>query len=131
MPSYEKNKSSGLWSVRFRETNAENGMTSNKRLSGFKTKKEAQYGYEDYVAEQKRAAEQKKELTPPTPGDISFKLLAEEYLAFKKTRLKPTSFYDVEKKITTKMVPYFGDKRVRDITPKMIIDWQNSLAEYS
>ena len=56
MPSYEKNKKSGLWSVRFREASPENGTTVNKRLSGFKTKKEAQYGYEDYVAEQKRSA---------------------------------------------------------------------------
>ena len=131
MPSYEKSKSSGLWSVRFREVNTENGNTTNKRLSGFKTKREAQFGYEDYVAEQKRREERKKELTPPVPGDISFSLLIEEYLAFKKTRLKPTSFYDVEKKITTKIAPYFGDKRVRDITPKMIIDWQNTLDGYS
>ncbi len=131
MPSFEKNKSSGLWSVRFREVDAENGKTANKRLSGFKTKKDAQYGYEDYVAEQKRAAERKKELTPPEPGDISFNVLAEEYLAFKKTRLKETSFYDVEKKITTKIVPFFGGKRMRDITPKIIIDWQNTLSEYS
>lgn len=131
MPSYEKSKASRLWSVRFREVDAENGRTANKRLSGFKTKKDAQYGYEDYVAEQKRAEERKKELTPPEPGDISFNVLAEEYLAFKKTRLKETSFYDVEKKITTKIVPFFGGKRMRDITPKIIIDWQNTLSEYS
>lgn len=131
MPSFEKNKSSGLWSVRFREVDAENGKMSNKRLSGFKTKRDAQYGYEDYVAEQKRLLERKKELTPPAPGDINFNVLAEEYLAFKKTRLKETSFYDVEKKITTKIIPFLGDKRVRDITPKIIIDWQNTLSEYS
>lgn len=38
MPSYEKNKSSGLWSARFREIDA-NGIAHQKRLSGFKTKK--------------------------------------------------------------------------------------------
>ena len=131
MPSYEKNKKSGLWSVRFREASPENGTTVNKRLSGFKTKKEAQYGYEDYVAEQKRAEERKKELTPPDPGDISFDLLVEEYIAFKKTRLKETSFYDVQKKICTKIAPFFKGMRVRDITPKIVIDWQNTLSEYS
>ena len=57
MPSYEKSKSSGLWSVRFREVSPQDGKTTNKRLSGFKTKKDAQYGYEDYVAAKKAAAE--------------------------------------------------------------------------
>ena len=57
MPSYEKSKSSGLWSVRFREVSPQDGKTTNKRLSGFKTKTDAQYGYEDYVAAKKAAAE--------------------------------------------------------------------------
>lgn len=48
MPSYEKSKASGLWSCRFREVNSL-GETHQKRLSGFKTKKEAQYAYEDYI----------------------------------------------------------------------------------
>ena len=59
MPSYEKSKSSGLWSVRFREVSPQNGKTANKRLSGFKTKKDAQYGYEDYVAAKKAAEDAK------------------------------------------------------------------------
>ncbi|MBR2474801.1 MAG: Arm DNA-binding domain-containing protein [Clostridia bacterium] len=48
MPSYEKNKSSGLWSCRFREKD-ENDVNHQKRLSGFSTKREAQYAYEDYI----------------------------------------------------------------------------------
>lgn len=54
MSSYEKNKSSGLWSVRFRESTPGEGI-HNKRLSGFKTKREAQYGYEDYISERQKA----------------------------------------------------------------------------
>ena len=63
MPSYEKNKSSGLWSVRFRETI--NYETHQKRLSGFKTKKEAQYGYEDYIKNQQGN-------NNPVNSDLSF-----------------------------------------------------------
>ena len=66
MPSYEKNKSSGLWSCRFREPD-ENGITHQRRLSGFHTKREAQYGYEDYIKQRKRSARNKPDwlLLPP------------------------------------------------------------------
>ena len=40
MPSYEQNKESKLWSVRFREI-GDDGMQHQKRLSGFKTKRAA------------------------------------------------------------------------------------------
>ena len=64
MPSYEQNKQSKLWSVRFREIDS-TGETHQKRLSGFPTKKAAQYGYQDYLAkkaeEEAKAAEQAKE----------------------------------------------------------------------
>lgn len=130
MPSYEKSKASGLWSVRFRET-TEDGRISNKRLSGFKTKKDAQYGYEDYVAAQKGAAQNKKEITPPTPADMPFSALVAEYLQFKKSRIKEVSYYDVEKKVSTKIAPFFGDTPLRDVTPAMILQWQNTLEGYS
>lgn len=57
MPSYEKSKASGLWSCRFQEV-GNDGLTHQKRLSGFKTKKDAQYAYEDYIKEEeeRRAA---------------------------------------------------------------------------
>ena len=69
MPSYEKSKASGLWSCRFREVNSL-GETHQKRLSGFKTKKEAQYAYEDYIKgeeareAEKTAAEEEKKTAP-------------------------------------------------------------------
>ena len=132
MPSYEKNKSSGLWSVRFREVSPQNGKTTNKRLSGFKTKKDAQYGYEDYIAAQKAVAEQAPPKEPTaTPSDMPFSALVAEYLQFKKARIKEASFYDVEKKIGTKIAPFFGDKPLKEITPAMILQWQNTLGEYS
>lgn len=122
MPSYEKNKSSGLWSVRFRETNAENGMTSNKRLSGFKTKKEAQYGYEDYIKERKNAP---KAITAPaiSPDTMLFDELLAHYLQFTKNRVKESSFIDICGKVNNSLLPYFTGKKLSEITAKNISDW--------
>ena len=125
MPSYEKNKSSGLWSVRFRETSTTDGTTHQKRLSGFKTKKDAQYGYEDYITEQKRADEENKRLKAieSTPKEMLFDDLVMDYLAFTKKRVKESSYYDIESKIKNRLLPFFAGKTVQSITPKMISDW--------
>lgn len=132
MPSYEKRQPSGLWSVRFREVDPGTGQTSNKRLSGFKTKREAQYAYEDYVAAQKSAAEATAPPEPTAdPTAITFAALAEQYLQFKKSRIKESSYYDVEKKIGTKILPFFGGLMLKEITPSKVIEWQNSLSAYS
>lgn len=125
MPSYEKNKSSGLWSCRFREAD-EYGVPHQKRLSGFKTKKEAQYGYEDYIKirdeeKAKRAAEQSE--AAPDPCDMLFDDLLRDYIAFTKNRVKESTFYDLQSKIRNRLEPYFAGKRIRDITPKTISDW--------
>jgi integrase len=132
MPSYEKNKSSGLWSVRFREVSSQDGKTKNKRLSGFKTKKDAQYGYEDYVAARKSATEAPKPKEQAIdPTDMFFDRLADQYLQFKKNRIKESSYYDVEKKISTKILPFFEKMTLKEITPSKVIEWQNSLSGYS
>lgn len=132
MPSYEKNKSSGLWSVRFREVSPQDGKTTNKRLSGFKTKREAQYGYEDYVAAQKAAAEATTQAEPTAdPSAMTFAALLEEYIRYKKPRIKETSFYDIEKKLTLRILPFFAEMQMKDITPLTILEWQNTLSEYS
>lgn len=132
MPSYEKNKASGLWSCRFREKD-ENGISHNKRLSGFATKREAQYGYEDYIktAEERENARIKAEKANKSESDsMLFEDLAASYLAFTKKRVKESSYYDIESKMRTKMIPYFIGKRMCDIKPKMISDWIENV-EYS
>lgn len=130
MPSYEKNKSSGLWSVRFRETSAADGTTHQKRLSGFKTKKDAQYGYEDYISEQKRAEEENKRLTD-VPQELTFDTLTQLFLEYEKTRIKESSYYDLTKKIANKITPFFKNMKVTEITPAKVLQWQQSLSKYS
>lgn len=132
MPSYEKNKKSGLWSVRFREVSAD-GLTHQKRLSGYKTKKDAQYGYEDYVTEQKRLKEEtiKEDPAPTSPGDMDFDTLLELFLQFKRSRIKDSSYYDLTMKIHDKIKPFFTGKTINQITPDVVLDWQNKLGDYS
>lgn len=124
MPSYEKRQPSGLWSVRFREIDPSTGETSNKRLSGFKTKRDAQYAYEDYVTAQKTAAEA---ISAPTaarsPDEMLFDDLLEEYLSFTKGRVKESSYLDICSKINNAMLPYFTGKKMNEITAKSISDW--------
>jgi integrase len=132
MPSYEKNKSSGLWSCRFRETD-DNGVTHQKRLSGFTTKREAQFGYEDYLANAKALQNAKKadqQIKDAEPDEMFFDDLIAQYLAFTKKRVKESSFYDIESKVRNRLAPYFSGKRMGEITPKMVSDWIENI-EYA
>ena len=131
MPSYEKNKSSGLWSVRFREDTEEG--TKQRRISGFKTKKEAQYGYEDYVTERQKKLEEsaQNKIIEQSPNDMSFDYLVQAYLKFKESRIKNTSYYDTVKKINKRILPFFTTMKIKEIAPAKIIEWQNTISEFS
>jgi len=126
MPSYEKSKASGLWSVRFRERSEIDGTTKNKRLSGYKTKKDAQYAYEDYIKEKDERIKKERELAEMAksrPDDILFDVLLDDYMHFEKSRIKESTFYDMQSKVRNRLIPYFKGKRMSEITPKMITDW--------
>ena len=132
MPSYEKNKASGLWSCRFRETK-EDGTTHQKRLSGYKTKRDAQFGYEDYIKQADELRKQRQieaQATAPDPNQISFDELLESYLAFTKNRTKESSYYSTLSNVNNRLRPYFTGKKIKEITPKMISDWIEKL-DYS
>ncbi|MBQ8345151.1 MAG: site-specific integrase [Clostridia bacterium] len=131
MPSYEKNKSSGLWSCRFREPD-ENGITHQRRLSGFHTKREAQYGYEDYIKQKEalRKEQARLALAAADPGSMLFDDLLDQYMDFTKHRVKESSYYDIESKVNHRLRPFFKGKRMGEITPKMISDWIEHL-DYS
>lgn len=139
MPSYQKSPASGLWSVRFREVQAD-GATKIRRLSKhpltgekFRTKKAAQYGYADYLAE-KAAAEAAKPsggtLTPPK-NKTPLTALYRSFLAYKKQRTKPSTVYTVQKNIESQILPFFGGMDVEDITPALILDWLGTLSGLS
>lgn len=133
MPSYEKSKASGLWSCRFREVN-EAGETHQKRLSGYKTKKDAQYAYEEYIkGEEEREAAKKaaEEAKKRAPDEMTFGEVYALFIDFKRQRVKPSTLYDMTKKVEDKIIPFFGDLKISKITPATVLEWQNSLGEFS
>lgn len=123
MASYEQNKNSKLWSVRFREDTPDG--VKNKRLSGFKTKKEAQTGYIKYVNE-------KPKIAASVPSEeLLFADLIRRYLEHTKARIKASSYYDIESKISKHIMPYFDNKLVSEVTPLDILNWQQTVDHYS
>lgn len=123
MASYEKR--GDTWRCRYREI--VDGVEVNKSLGGFKTKREAKEAYEQIVAS---TINTKKEKKPSTAED--FFDLIQLYLANQKQRMKASSYCDCASKINNHIVPYFGGKKTSKITPKDVLDWQNStMAEYS
>lgn len=131
MPSYEQNKDSKLWSVRFREI-GEDGMQHQKRLSGFKTKRAAQLGYEDYVIEQdKKATEVPPEPEKPDPNELPFSELAERYCKYLASRTRESTVQTLTNKINNRITPFFGDRPLSSITPATVLDWLQSLDGYS
>lgn len=102
----------------------ENGKEINKNLSPFPTKKQAQEAYLNFMATY-------------VPSEIvdspnmKFGELANNYLKYLKGRAKDTSYYDMEKRVQGKMLPYFKNYEIRKIKPIDILKWQESLANYS
>ena len=125
MASYECRGKKKLWSVRFEIV--ENGKAITKRLSGFARKKDAELGYRKFLEE--------FELTQQKDGsqgqNLTFKQLYEEYSNYVKQRNKASTHYDFVSKSKLHVYPFFEKFNVKQITPKIILDWQNSLGDYS
>lgn len=120
--SSQLNKS---WSVRFRYVN-EDQKEIQKRLSGFSTKKEANEEYLKFMATAKKFTKLEKE-----SHDLTFSELYEEYKVFQKDRIKESSYFNLCNKCDLHIKPYFDKYKVKSITPKIILNWQNNLNKYS
>ena len=134
MASYEKHPKTKLWSVRYYGKD-DKGVPRQLRFSGgFKTKKEAQVAFEEFIAkkreeknrpiETKRAEEEEKD-------SVLFSKLASDFLCHKKSRVKESTFYDIESRLNTRILPFFKDKKIGDITPIMVNKWLDTLSDYS
>lgn len=123
MASFEQSGKKKLWSVRFRII--ESGQVVNKRLSGYKTKKEANTAYLEYLQNH----EEKETITEDLESNkITFSMLYQQYHEHAKSNLKDSSVRDLESCANGKLLPLFGDKKIRDIKPIEIVQWQNSLS---
>lgn len=123
MASIEKR--GNLYSIRFRAT--VDGEKKNMRLSGFKTKKEARLAYEKAI----RDGFEVKRKTKKQYAEMTFEELTEKFIAWKQTQVKVSSAYDLKSKIYSRLIPFFGNMPVREITPAVVTDWQISMKDYA
>lgn len=119
MPVY-KDEQRGTWYFKCNYRDWQ-GEIKTKMKRGFATKKEAQKCEREFIEMQS--------------GNMNMKLanFVEVYFNDKGTRLKERSIMTKRTLIETKIIPYFGEKAINEITAVDIIKWQNMLMnqEYS
>lgn len=119
MPVY-KDEQRGTWYFKCNYRDWQ-GEIKTKMKRGFATKKEAQKCEREFIEMQS--------------GNMNMKLanFVEVYFNDKGTRLKERSIMTKRTLIETKIIPYFGEKSMNEITAVDIIKWQNMLMnqEYS
>ncbi|MFQ9932975.1 MAG: tyrosine-type recombinase/integrase [Lachnospiraceae bacterium] len=91
------------------------GESKSKMKRGFATKKDAQQWERDFL--QKQSASM----------DMKFASFVEVYFEDKAPRLKERSIMTKRTLFETKIIPYFGEKQMNEITVVDIIKWQNAL----
>ena len=91
------------------------GESKSKMKRGFATKKEALEWEREFLQRQSSSMDMKLS----SFGDV--------YFDDKAPRLKERSIMTKRTLIETKILPYFGDKQMNDITAVDIIKWQNAL----
>ena len=116
MPVF-KNEDNGTWYVMARYVNWK-GERKQKCKRGFATKREAQEW------------ERMFKLQTSSDLDMSFEAFTELYINDVKNRLKENTWLTKEHIIRTKILPYFGKRKISEITTKEIITWQNEMLAY-
>lgn len=110
------------WTVRFRYI-TEDGKEIQKRLTGFENKKDAKDAEFKFKLEHTQQHKKIKNLT--------FKELYEEYKTYLESRTKSSTVYDFISKTKSHIYSYFKNYDVIKITPKILLEWQNSISKFS
>ena len=113
MPAYKDNEHNSWYCQFYYEDWT--GQKKKKKKCGFKTKKEAL----EWEAEYKLAAY----------ADMDMKMVdfVEIYFRDKDNELKVRTKKNKRYMIETRILPYFGERRMNTITPADIIQWQNEM----
>lgn len=113
MPAYV-NEKTGSWYVQCYYSDID-GSRRHKVKRGFATRDEALAWEAEFLAS--------------ADGSMSmpFEAFVKRYSEDVRPRLKLNTWLTKEHIIRTKIVPFFGSKRMRDITPKDVVDWQNRM----
>ena len=116
MPAY-KDTAKGTWYVSFYFANWK-GERERKLKRGFPTKREA-LEFERKFLQQKGA-----------DLSMTFEAFLQLYIADRKPRIREHTWKTKIPIIETKLLPYFKDKKMSEITAKDVIAWQNEMMEY-
>ena len=113
MPAYMNGKT-GAWYVQCYYSDID-GNRKHKVKRGFATKGEALAWETEFLA--------------CADGSMSmpFEAFVKRYSEDVRPRLKLNTWLTKEHIIRTKIVPFFGPKRMCDISPKDVVDWQNKM----
>lgn len=112
-----KESDTGTWRVIYRYTDwmGERKQTSKR---GFLTKREA------LAWEREQLNKVQADL------DMTFESFVQTYTADMQSRIKENTWETKEHIIRTKLLPYFGGRKICEIQPKEIIAWQNEMINY-
>lgn len=110
-------KDGDKWRIIYRYTNYK-GERKQTQKRGFATKREAV------------AWEHEVMLKSESKLDMTFASFFEIYEEDKKKRIKENTWESKSHVIRTKILPYFGERKIAEIEPKDVIAWQNELLAY-
>ncbi len=116
MPVF-KNEGNGTWYVMawYKDWT---GARKQKCKRGFATKREAQ------------AWERSFQMQTSSDMDMTFEAFAQLYEHDMRPRLKENSWLTKENIIQKKILPYFGQRKISEVTTKDVIAWQNELLAF-
>lgn len=112
-----KDEKRGTWFVSF-HYNDWTGKNCRKAKRGFKTRREAVEWEQHFLMKE------------GSDLDMTFSEFVAAYTRDMQPKLKHNTWLTKEHIIRTKLLPYFKDKKMRDIKPKDIIQWQNKQISY-
>jgi len=115
--SIHKDNATGKWRVVYRYTDW-TGETHQSSKRGFPTKREAQMWERELLL--------KKE----AKLDMTFESFYEIYVEDMQNRIRDNTWGTKTNIARTKILPYFGKRKIGEIEPRDIIAWQNELLAY-
>jgi integrase len=109
-----KEKDTKTWSAQWFEINAK-GEKRKRKKRGFETKREAL----EY--------ERQKKLSTTRDMDMKLSEFMEVYFEDKQNELKERTIKNKKYMMEQHIIPYFGNKKMSEITASQIIQWQNEI----
>jgi integrase len=112
--SVYKDEKTNTWKAYYRYTDWQ-GKVHQTTKRGFSTKSEV------------LAWEREQKIKVEADLDMSFESFVDIYTVDMKNRIKENTWHTKEHIMRTKILPYFGQRKISDIQPKDIIAWQNEM----